>query len=177
MIPRALCWVLGLCCWNMGLDNALISYLEQSPLLRSLDIWVRYMRFVACQESVLGCSDSPRLSSKSRVRAYASAVQDFYVPSADLCMVGKIYMPTTNCFFPSQNFYTSRSRLIESTQVHFPLTLTIRASNALNWSVPQWVHCFPIVIPRKPFAELDEPRIIALLKTQDEHRHSRMLGP
>ena len=49
----------------------------------------------------------PEVLPKGRVRACASAVQDFYVPTADLCMVGKFYTPTTNCFFfPFQIFYT-----------------------------------------------------------------------
>ena len=64
----------------------------------------------------------------------------------------------------------------ESTQVHIPLSLTIRASNVLNETVPQCTLCYPTVIPRKPLAALNEPRIIALPKTQEEHRHSRMLG-
>ena len=40
---------------------------------------------------------------ESRVRADASAVQDFYVPSADLCMVGKIYNFT--CPLPIAFFF------------------------------------------------------------------------
>ena len=71
------------------------------------------------------------------------------MPSADLCMVGKIYMPTTNCFFPSQNFYTTRSRLTKPTQVHNPLSLAVRASINLNETVQLCVLCYPTVIPRK----------------------------
>ena len=115
--------------------------------------------------------------SESRVRAYASAVQDFYVPSADLCMVGKIYMPTTNCFFSISKFLhepVKADRIhtspLSSHSDHSCLKRLERVCSAVGALL------FNRDPPRKPFAALDEPQVIALLKTQEEYRHSRMLG-
>ena len=72
---------------------------------------MRFVAYLVTRKFVLRCTlivfVLPEVLPKGRARAFASAVQDFYVPSADLCMVGKFYTPTTNCFFfPFQIFYT-----------------------------------------------------------------------